>query len=297
MKLGELPRADLHAPGELLDNAEVLIGTQNPKMMRAAVLEAITALEAFVQATVFPALATKLDSLLVKWLEDRTRMDFDSRLSVLTPVAIGHKVDKQSRLWNDYKKAKRIRNQVTHSGRRVPAADARFVIDTVYAWLAYLGSTLEVELALIGLKRFIEGNQIRVPDEGTAVSLVRDYFGRTKAAKSLAAPVDASQMLKIVGDMLLEFGPHKVLVDTKFWKGFAKSDGSWVFPRQAIMGMKTPVEQIRQAMDVLGVEQGAVVMFADGELPPGTEAVLKFDDGAIYLVIIQARTGEPGSET
>ena len=92
------PTADLHTPEELLDNAETLLASSNPKMMRAAVLEAITALEAYVQSVVFSALGTKLDSLLVQWLEDKTKMDFDSRLSVLTPVAVGQPIDKQSTL-------------------------------------------------------------------------------------------------------------------------------------------------------------------------------------------------------
>ncbi len=77
-----IPTADLHTPEELLDNAETLLASSNPKMMRAVVLEAITALEAYVQSVVFSALGTKLDSLLVQWLEDKTKMDFDSRLSV-----------------------------------------------------------------------------------------------------------------------------------------------------------------------------------------------------------------------
>ena len=122
-------------------------------MMRAAVLEAITALEAFVQSTVFASLNGKIDPLLIQWLEHKTKMDFDSRLSVLTPIAVGRSVDKSSTLWSDYKKAKGIRNKVTHSGVKVSAKDARFVIDTVYNWLAYLGSTLEIEVALMGLKR------------------------------------------------------------------------------------------------------------------------------------------------
>nr|MBA3691953.1 hypothetical protein [Acidobacteriota bacterium] len=81
--------AQIHTPEELLDNAETLFATGNAKMMRAAVLEAITSLEAFVQTTVFSALNNKLDPLLVQWLQDKTKMDFDSRLSILTPIAVG----------------------------------------------------------------------------------------------------------------------------------------------------------------------------------------------------------------
>jgi hypothetical protein len=156
------PIADLHTPEELLDNAETLFAYNNPKMMRAAILEAITALESYVQAVVFSSLSEKLDPLLVQWLEDKTKMDFDSRLSVLTPVAVGQSIDKQSTLWTEYKRAKEIRNKVTHSGRKVSSTDARFVIDTVYKWLAYLGSTVELELALIRFKQYIEENSIKI---------------------------------------------------------------------------------------------------------------------------------------
>lgn len=126
------PTAEIHTPEELLDGAEVLFASANPKMMRAAVLEAIAALEAFVQDVVFTALRGKLDPLLVQWLEEKTRIDFDSRLSVLTPVAVGRQIDKQASLWKKYKGAKEIRNKVTHSGRKVSTDEARFVIDTVY---------------------------------------------------------------------------------------------------------------------------------------------------------------------
>ena len=51
-----IPIADLHTPEELLENAEILFNSDNPKMLRAAVLEAITALEAFVHVTVFGSL-------------------------------------------------------------------------------------------------------------------------------------------------------------------------------------------------------------------------------------------------
>jgi hypothetical protein len=47
---------ELHTPEELLDGAEVRFASAIPKVMRAAALEAITALEAFVQDVVFTAL-------------------------------------------------------------------------------------------------------------------------------------------------------------------------------------------------------------------------------------------------
>ena len=53
--------AKLHSPSELLNNAYLLLATENPKFMRSAILESMSALEAFVQNTVFPLLEQKLD--------------------------------------------------------------------------------------------------------------------------------------------------------------------------------------------------------------------------------------------
>jgi hypothetical protein len=57
--------------------------------MWAVALEAITALEVFVDRGVFSLLEEQVDPLLVRWLKQRTRTDFESRLSVLAPVALG----------------------------------------------------------------------------------------------------------------------------------------------------------------------------------------------------------------
>lgn len=137
--------ADSLSPAELLETAEKLYATKDPKMMRAAILEAITALEATVRELAFSALKEKLGEELSKWLEDKTKMDFDSRLGLFVPIATGLTIDKTSKLWEDYKKAKQIRNRVTHSGANVVAKQARSVIDTVYEWIAYLNSAQEVE--------------------------------------------------------------------------------------------------------------------------------------------------------
>lgn len=121
----EASSADLHSSEELLATAEALLALADPQMYRAAVLEAITALESYVSGTVFEQLALLMDPLLVKWLRDRTRMDFDSRLSVLAPVATGRPVDTASGLWQDYKTAKTIRNSVTHTPERASVTRGR----------------------------------------------------------------------------------------------------------------------------------------------------------------------------
>jgi hypothetical protein len=268
--------AQLHTPEELLDNAETLFATGNAKMMRAAVLEAITSLETFVQTTIFLALNNKLDPLLVQWLQDKTKMDFDSRLSVLTPIAVGQSVDKTSTLWSDYKKAKEIRNKVTHSGVKVDKSDARFVIDTVYAWLSYLGSTVEVEVALMGLKRFIVESGITVSKEADAISLIERFFGETKAALS-------SKEVKLVlgnrnlrADLILKFGQNTVLIEVKF------------VPSATESLVLSAVQQTHNYMVASSVEQGVVIIFQKETPQFGFENVVKYNEGKIYVLIVQA---------
>ena len=278
------PTADLHTPEELLDNAETLLASSNPKMMRAAVLEAITALEAYVQSVVFSALGTKLDSLFVQWLEDKTKMDFDSRLSVLTPVAVGQPIDKQSTPWKEYKDAKEIRNKVTHSGRKVSPADARSVISTVYKWLAYLGSTVELELALIGLKRYIEENGIKITSEREAISVLADYFGKTKAAVSSQEVGVPLGTRKLRVDLILKFGSFTTLVETKFFSKEASA-------RRRIADV---VEQIKTYLAVTGITQSAAIIFQKGEIPEELESVNKYfvsvsgdKESVVYVVVIR----------
>jgi hypothetical protein len=132
-------------PAELLETAQRLYDIGDANMYRASILEAITALEAYVYSQAFPALQAKVGEELAKWLEERTRMDFETRIGLFIPVATGLKVDKKDRLWIDYKKAKEIRNRVTHSGRKVTRLQARFVIDTIYEWVEYLKQAQEAQ--------------------------------------------------------------------------------------------------------------------------------------------------------
>jgi uncharacterized protein YutE (UPF0331/DUF86 family) len=127
-----------HTPGELLKTAQELLDSGKPELYRAAILEAITALESLVHVTVFGALEGRFDPLFVEWLRDKTRFDFDSRLSPLTQVATGLPILKDSKLWDRYKKAKELRNQVTHSGRKVTLEEARTVLSTIFEWMDYI---------------------------------------------------------------------------------------------------------------------------------------------------------------
>jgi len=94
-------------PAELLATAERLFSAGDQNMYRAAILEAITALEANVRDKAFPALQLKVGGDLTKWLEEKTRMDFEARLGLFIPLATCLKVNKKDKLWNDYKSLKK----------------------------------------------------------------------------------------------------------------------------------------------------------------------------------------------
>jgi len=264
--------ADLHTPEELLAGATALLANTDPQVTRAAVLEAITALEAFVHQTVFAVLKNRLDPLLTTWLEERTRMDFDSRLSVLTPVALGQPIDKQSVLWSRYKKAKELRNDVTHSGRKVSSAEAREVVDTVYAWLAYLGSTAEVDLALLGFKRQVEQGSIYVPSEQVAIRAVADYFGRSKAATADIQPVLTGNLR---ADAILKFGVHTVIVEAKF-----------VNSRDIQRVVEAGIKQVLSELPSDPSYRAAVVLFNRAGIPEGYPALSVHGDGRVSILLV-----------
>jgi hypothetical protein len=133
-----------YTAAQLIQSAEHLYSIEDPRTIRASVLEAITALEARVNDCIFTNPGLKLEKEFVNWLEERTRNDFDSRLSIFIPVATGLPVDKKSKLWNDYKKAKLVRNKIAHTGTKISKTQARKVIDVVYEWLTYLGSAIAI---------------------------------------------------------------------------------------------------------------------------------------------------------
>ena len=132
-------------PAELLETAEQLFKMGESKMYRAAILEAITALETYIATNIISNLNMSVGDELADWLNEKTRFDFDSRLGVLTSFITKVKIDRQGKLWNDYKRAKNIRNNVTHTGKRVTKDQGRFVINTVYEWIDFLNQTQEIK--------------------------------------------------------------------------------------------------------------------------------------------------------
>lgn len=112
---------------------------------RAAVMEAFTALEERVAEVVFDQLEhqARLPRELVSWLKEKSKYSFEDRLHPIGAYALGKHVDKGSGLWSDYKKAKRIRNDVSHTARQVSAEEAITVINTVREWLEFVQGAKE----------------------------------------------------------------------------------------------------------------------------------------------------------
>ncbi|MHB1317748.1 MAG: nuclease-related domain-containing protein [Anaerolineae bacterium] len=269
------PVNELHTPEELLANAEYLLAMHDPKTTRAAVLEAVTALEAYVRDVVFSVLPHRIDPLLVKWLEDKTKMDFQCRLSILTPIATGSPVDKQSRLWQDYMQAREIRNAVTHAGRKVSVEKARFVLRTVHAWLAYIGSTAELERVLIGLKSWLETCS-PVRSGWDAEREVSDYLEKSTPAKIYRDHPIPLGSRGVRADVVLQFGTRLVLVEIKYLTSPATLS-SLHSAVERLVGMMTASPQITQ---------GAAVLIHDGPIEAGVPEISRHHAGRVLAVVI-----------
>lgn len=266
---------ELHSPEELLYFADRMLKSGDENLMRAVVMESITALEAFVQKTVFAVLKGTMDPLLVKWMEEKTKMDFDSRLSVLAPVALGRPIDKASVLWNRYVEAKRIRNSVSHSGRRIPFEKAKRVYETAYEWLAYLGSTIEVDLAMLRFKSRVETGQSYIVDEATATAAVKSFFTSKKAAEVIVQP---HLLESLRADLVLKYGSHTVIVETKY---FRAAD---------VLAEKRVIDALENTERMLSgsqFERAAVLLFTQQTLPHPWGGLRKLHEGRISTLGIQ----------
>lgn len=267
--------ARFHSPDELLATARALLASGDESVMRACVLEAITALEAMVGATVFPLLRKKLPEDLVVWLDERTKMDFDTRLSVLIPVATGKSIEKDSDLWRRYKSAKQIRNQVTHLGRIVTVSEAKEVLSTVEDWLNFLGSMAEVNLSMEALKEFLERRCAPTITESEVLWLIADYYRSSSEAKVVREPYFPGG----IPDAVLRFGEELVIIEIKVIRG----------PKQAMSAMQNALSQAGRYLDFEGVRKVAVfVVFVGVEVLDQFHSVTTALDGRVSVIGIQA---------
>jgi hypothetical protein len=272
------PPAILHTPGQLLDTARELLHSGNPKYYRGAVLEALASLEAFIQLTVFPSLRRQFPAQFSTWLEDKTRMDFESRLSVLSPIATGVPVDKSSVMWTKYQESRVVRNKVAHGRRKVTKAQAEAVIAMAAEWMAYLGSTIELENALLELKRWVESQTSSpVQTEEDGVRIIVEFFSRTKATPSSINQRFVVNGITVQADAVLDFGAKKVIIETKLIRGKREI-------RNLIDASRGQIDRIRE---VTGITQACLVIFTASREDDVSDLVEKNSNGEVFTVVIR----------
>lgn len=270
------PIADFHTPGELLSSARNLLNSGNEMHYRGAMLDALAALESYIQATVFPTLSERLSPDLSQWLENKTKMDFDSRLGILVPFATGIPIDKSSALWSRYKEIRQTRTQVVHGGKKVSYLDAEQVINNVAEWMAYLGSTVEVEKGLVSFKRWVESlpsGEIRT--EADALGLVKHFFG-----KSTAADVEAQDRIRIGRaqyqiDAILKFGTRRVIIEAKFLRS----------PRSRGIRQEA-VAQVEHYMRLTNTDHAAIILFIQKKDEQPHTDLERLSEGRILIVSV-----------
>lgn len=277
-----LPSPDFHTPEELLATAIRLLRQEDPSLNRAVLLESIAALETAVERTVFPLLKETLGPVLANWLKDKTKMDFDSRLTPLAGQAIKKEIDTRTNpLWKDYKKVKQLRNQAIHRGTRVSRENAAFAIKTVESWLAFLGSTAQIEVALWMIKHYFERREpySEVPSRSDLVSMVSRVFTKAKVKSVQEEPTIKQHGMVLRPDLVVTYGDIDVVVETKVIKN--QPIGSMI----DMTAMK--------ALSYAGEHgRAAILFFSMSGLPSQYDGVFHASDGRVSAVGIRVPTKE-----
>lgn len=275
----QTPKADLHTPDELMLRAVELLETNDPRLRRAVVIEAMTALEAYVAATVFPLLAAKVGDPLSKLIEAKTRMDFETRLSVLAPAAMGITVDRGSAHWQDFKRIRKLRHGIVHAGKQVSASDAREAVASIRRWLAFLGSTVGIELSLQEFKRVFEASGRRIQRGSDAVQAIKAFFAGPLVAV-FTEPVTrlTGQKRRLRPDLVLDFGSQRVAIEVK------------VTGQRAVSSVVHAVEMdLARALADSGVDRTALVIFNTGSRDKQLVVEsLKMRDPQLLVLVINA---------
>jgi len=267
-------KPEFHSPEELLAGAESLLLSSDPQVMRAVVLESITALEAFVEKTIFKLLEKNIEPKLVALLKKKTKMDFDSRLGILAPIALDMAVDKNTELWKKYKDSKEIRNRVTHRGTRVNKKQAEFVLNTVKKWLSHLGMTAEVDLALIKLKKYIESKNTVILDQGEAENIISSYFSKQKIHTESQLRYDSD----FKADIELSFDNYRVAIEVKLLREGYNSN------------VKIIADEIKKGHSIIeysGFDRYAIVIFGRTNIPESLDCIKSFYNGKVSVIGIK----------
>jgi hypothetical protein len=167
----------------------------------------------------------------------------------------------------------------------VPVADARFVIDTVYDWLAYLGSALEIELSLLRLKSYVEKNEVLIPDYESALNLIGEYYSAKRTTRNSVSDNPGDE------DFMIKIGPFNTSIDVMFIDGMTVSVSSAWVPKR--LENKLILEAVTKFPDA-GIYQKVIIVFRRGELEEKYQTVMKVPTGKktkggkwLYVVYIQ----------
>jgi len=183
----------------LIKNAAELLEQEH---YRAAVMEAMTALEERANEVVFQSLETRkaLPPDLVKWIKDKTKYSFDEKLHPIGEYALGKQISKGEALWASYKTARDLRNKVSHTAQKIKGTEARFVIQTVKEWLYFLEGAQDVHasdemsdltMEFLSLYAFL-ASRFRYPKSDKPVSMT---LAAINAAKRGQLSAEAVQLI------------------------------------------------------------------------------------------------------
>ena len=241
-------------------------------------MEAISALEAYVGTVIFEALVQQHEESLVELLKQKTKMDFDSRLGVLVPLATGQAVDRGGELWQNYKKCKTIRNKVTHMGSVVSQEEARLTVKTVYDWLSFMGSTAEIDISMLSLKKSIERNPERYSSYESIEIEIGRFFGVAKEASTFVGNCHKTPTGQVVeSDIEVEIGNKKVVIEIKS-----------IHDRFSIdLQLDRATSLVRKLVYTGRFDKGVVLLLCRSGIPQMYEELIRQDKGRISIVPVK----------
>lgn len=276
----ELSPTELLRPEDLLENAKYLLELRQQKAIRSVILESMTALEVYIHNKVFQILEIEYDRVFAKWLKDKTNLNFDDRLGYVTPFALDEDIEafRQSDLWRRYKIARELRNDVTHKGIDVSYEDANNVYKTVYDWLAYLESSVGLELSLYEFKqKILHSGRFSID---SYLQHLTTFFFSSKVGFNLKSYNQINYPTDLTFDWGLKFGQIVVSLGTLTAEGTINDFNSLI---------ERVIEETKIKLDNPNIDKAALIIFYNGEIPETFEFVRHYEDRKIYFVAIEIK--------
>jgi hypothetical protein len=270
--------SELLRPEDLLRNAKYLLDLRQQETIRSVILESMTALEVYIHNKVFQVLDLECDKIFVKWLKEKTNLNFDDRLGYVTPLALDEDIEafRQSDLWRRYKIARELRNAVTHKGIEVSFEEANKVYQTVYDWLAYLESSIGLELSLNEFKlKILDSRRFSIDNY---LQHLTTFFFSSKAGFNLRTFNEVSYPTELTFEWGLKFGQIVVSLGTITAEGTINDFNRLV---------ETVIEETRIKLDSPNIDKAAIILFYNGEIPESYEFVRHFEERRIYFIALR----------